>query len=117
MKRKNVISLVLAVLLLISLLTACNGSAKVQGKYFKENSDGTLDDSSWIELLKGGKWIDDEGASGKYVIKDNTIDFYIDEIPDEVFLDGTIENGIITIEFAGSIIYRKEAQGSSTRRY
>lgn len=114
MKRKNVISLVLAVLLLIGLLTACNGSAKVQGKYFKENSDGTLDDSSWIELLKGGKWIDDEGASGKYVIKDNTIDFYIDEIPDEVFLDGTIENGIITIEFAGSIIYRKEAQGSST---
>jgi len=26
-----------------------------------------------------------------------------------VFLDGTIENGIITIQFAGSIVYRKEA--------
>ena len=26
-----------------------------------------------------------------------------------MFLDGTIENGIITIQFAGSIVYRKEA--------
>lgn len=60
--KKNVIILVLAVILLISLLTACNG-VKVQGKYYKENSDGTLDDSSWIELMKQNKWQDDEGAA------------------------------------------------------
>ncbi len=54
MKNKSIISLVLVVLLLIGLLMACNG-VKVQGKYYKENSDGTLDKSSWIELLKQNK--------------------------------------------------------------
>ena len=85
MKKTTTIAVLCMVILSLSLclvLTACNNN-KVNGKYFLEKSDGTLDESSWIELLKKNEWQDDAGETGtivsivKKMDTKNTVSFFV----------------------------------------
>lgn len=110
MKRKILytILLIIYVILFSAALIGCGGE-KITGKYYEEKPDGTLDESSWIELIDKTKWKESGGFSGTYEINGNSIQLFLDEIEDEVFCDGTIENGVMVIEFFGTITYKKEA--------
>ena len=104
-KRFGILVLVLIVSLCLGiLLTGCNDSTSINGKYYEEKSDGTLNESSWIELSKK-KWTDDEGETGTFELSGTKITFFQDG---EDLFDGTLENGVLTIEFFGTTVYRKE---------
>lgn len=112
MKKIVSVILIIAVIAMLGImLTSCKNSTN--GIYYKEKSDGTLDESSWIELKSGGKWADDEGESGTYEISGTSITFSIDG---EELFDGTIENGVMVVDMLfGASTYRKEsAQNSNT---
>ncbi|MBR2481162.1 MAG: hypothetical protein IKB56_07660, partial [Clostridia bacterium] len=71
MKRKiTLLALVLVVVILAtSVLFACNDG--VNGKYYKYEN-GVKDENSWIEI-KGKKWSDSDGLSGKVKIDGESI--------------------------------------------
>jgi hypothetical protein len=48
--------LIVLVALFGIMLCSCNNGSDTLGKYYEEKSDGTLDESSWIELMKKDKW-------------------------------------------------------------
>lgn len=104
-KRFGILVLVLIVSLCLGiLLTGCKDEGSINGKYYEEKSDGTLNESSWIELSKK-KWTDDEGETGTFELSGTKITFFQDG---EDLFDGTLENGVLTIEFFGTTVYRKE---------
>ena len=104
-KRFGILVLVLIVSLCLGiLLTGCKDEGSINGKYYEEKFDGTLNESSWIELSKK-KWTDDEGETGTFELSGTKITFFQDG---EDLFDGTLENGVLTIEFFGTTVYRKE---------
>ena len=69
MKKRTLLIGLTTVLLLLSvalLLVACGS---IKGTYYEVNGD-KLNESSWIKL-SGGKWTDDEDASGTYKTSGN----------------------------------------------
>ena len=102
-KLLKVFVITILVLCTFFVFAACN-SAGITGKYYEEKGDGTLDTSSWIELKSGGKWIDDEGEAGTYKLDGQKITFYQDG---EDLFDGTVVDGVLTIELFDTTVYRK----------
>ena len=99
MKRKiTLLALVLVVVVLAtSVLFACNDG--VNGKYYKYEN-GVKDENSWIEI-KGKKWSDSDGLSGKVKIDGESIVLMEDDIE---LLPGTIKDGVLYIGWEPTII-------------
>ena len=108
MKKRTLLIGLTTVLLLLSvalLLVACGS---VKGTYYKVSGD-TLDESSWIKL-SGGKWTDDEDASGTYKTSGNNITFFVDG---EELCSGTAKDGTLELKMFGEslgIFRTKKAQ-------
>ena len=108
-----IIATVVCLGIVLMLLSACGQSGKqFAGRYYKVDNQ-VLDGDSWIELTRKGKWLDDEGAAGKYEVEDGIIDFYIDG-SSEVFISGTISGDDLIISFFGAEThYRRGNPGDS----
>ncbi len=108
MKKHTLLIALTAALLLLSvalLLVACGS---VKGTYYEVNGD-ELNESSWIKL-QGGKWTDDEDASGTYKTSGNNITFFVDG---EELCSGTAKDGTLELKMFGEslgIFRTKKAQ-------
>ncbi len=93
---KKTLSLLLAVLLLMSLC-ACSPTDGTYYLYF----NGKLDESAYM-ILKGDQWSNDGGMEGRCEIDGNEITlYYVFNNKEEAFLSGTIENGVVTLRSQG----------------
>ena len=116
MKRKFWITICAAAMLALCAfgLAGCGSSdSSTDGTYYLyENS--ALNKEEWYSL-SGSDWSDHLGASGTFAVSGTNVTFYVEILgSNEELFGGTIENGVLTIDFFGTtMIYCKEGSEPS----
>lgn len=107
--KKRILLVALAMgLLLLSVALVLAACSSVKGTYYQVSGD-KLNESSWIDL-SGGKWTDDENASGTYKKSGDNITFFVDG---EELCSGTLKDGTLELKMFGEslgIFRTKKAQ-------
>ncbi len=94
---KKILPLLLAAILLMLCLSACNPN---NGTYYLYK-DGKLDETSYF-TLNGEQWENQRGQQGRYEIADGKITLYsVFNGVEKKLMSGTIEDGVVTLSAQG----------------